>query len=72
MDAYTGEYVIPNHLTDSTPLGTDGSRIAVATTPGERYSLEVWSDDGLLWKIPSESRPMSVGGKIYVEGLRIY
>ncbi|MEV3966104.1 serine/threonine-protein kinase [Nocardia sp. NPDC050193] len=72
VDAYTGDSVIPDSLPEGTELGTDGSRIAVAADPGEGYSLEVWSSDGLVWKIPSESKPMSVGGKIYVENLRIY
>ncbi|MGI5220730.1 protein kinase domain-containing protein [Nocardia sp. CA-290969] len=72
VDAYTGESVLPDPLPDGPVLGTDGSRIAVTTAPGEGYSLEVWSSDGLVWKVPSESTPMSIGGKIYVQNLRIF
>lgn len=73
IDAYTGEYVIPGYVPEGTPLGTDGTRIAVATDPaGSGHSLEVWDATGRIWEITSEYRPVSVGGKIYLGNLRLF
>ncbi|MEU2175627.1 serine/threonine-protein kinase [Nocardia sp. NPDC019219] len=73
VDAYTGDYVIPGYVPEGTELGTDGSRIAVATdTAGPGYSLEVWNDRNSVWEITSKSAPVSVGGKIYVGNLRLF
>ncbi|NEW37735.1 protein kinase [Nocardia cyriacigeorgica] len=74
VDAYTGEYVIhPASPSDCTPLGTDGSRVAVAidlSYTGKR--LEVWDGDGDLWEITSEQMPVAIGGKVYLGNLRLF
>ncbi|WP_327147659.1 serine/threonine-protein kinase [Nocardia sp. NBC_01329] len=73
IDAYTGEYVIPGYLPDGAELGTDGNRIAVATSgSGSGTTLEVWNSDGEVWKISSEFEPVAIGGKVYVGNLRLF
>ncbi|MFI6311051.1 protein kinase [Nocardia fusca] len=73
VDAYTGDYVIPGYLPDGAELGTDGSRIAVATDgSGTGRTLEVWNDDGEVWKISSEYEPVAIGGKVYIGNLRLF
>ncbi|WP_198037066.1 serine/threonine-protein kinase [Nocardia sp. BMG51109] len=72
VDAYTGDYVIPGFIPEGTELGTDGSRVAVATdAAGLGDTLEVWSDAGSVWEIKSKYTPVSVGGKVYVGNLRL-
>ncbi|MGI5217065.1 protein kinase domain-containing protein [Nocardia sp. CA-290969] len=74
IDAYTGEYVIPGYVPEGTPLGTDGTRIAVATddSTGSGHSLEVWDATDRVWEVTSEYTPVSVGGKVYLGNLRIF
>jgi serine/threonine-protein kinase len=73
VDAYTGDCVIPGYLPDGAELGTDGSRIAVATDgSGTGRTLEVWNDGGEVWKISSEYEPVAIGGKVYIGNLRLF
>ncbi|MFI9412823.1 serine/threonine-protein kinase [Nocardia gamkensis] len=73
VDAYTGEYVIPGSVPKGTPLGTDGSRIAVSTESAHSgNSLAVWSRDGEAWEITSEYTSVAIGGKVYVGNLRLF